>query len=244
MFSRSPGLWAVHEFSVTQQPIPILEIPMKSNILASAVRLFCVLILLSTGAAVAQEHGPIHLSGLINDYSPLSPTVKNSPWEMHGQWTLDIHEGWGHESATADFAADMTMSGFGKTPAGAVDPTQPLVNPHTHHIRLTNAKITWNIDGCPAYLPPATLTGFQIAATTVSLMTGNGSIAPFETNPPSSTLQVCVSGGDVLQYSAQNTNITLVFAGPATAHFGPQAIHGVVRNPAVDSTAKDPEDHR
>lgn len=216
---------------------------MKSKILASALRLLCVLTLFSTGAALAQEHGPIHLSGLINDYSPLSATVKGSPWEMHGQWTLDIHEGWGAESATADFAADMTMSGFGKTSTGAVDPTQPLVNPHTHHIRLTNAKINWNMGGCPAYLPPATLTGFQISDT-VSLLTGNGSIAPFETNPPSSSLQVCVTGGDPIQYSAQNSNITLVFSGPASTHFGPQAIHGVVRNPTVDSAGKDQEVRR
>ncbi len=216
---------------------------MKSRVLASAVRLFCILTLFSTGAALAQERGPIHLTGLINDYSPLSATVKGSPWEMHGQWTLDIHEGWGHEPATADFAADMTMSGFGKTPAGAVDPTQPLVNPHTHHIRLTKVKVIWNMDGCPGYQPPATLTGFQISDT-VSLMTGNGSVAPFETSPPSSSLQVCVTGGDDVKYSAQNTNITLVFGGPATMHFGPQAIHGVVRNPTVDSPGKDEEGHR
>ena len=94
---------------------------------------------------------------------------------------------------TADFSADMTMSGYGKTAAGAVDPTQPLVNPHTHHIRLTNVKITWNMIGCPAYPTPAQM-GFQLNGT-VSLLTGNGSIGPFETNPPSSTLQVCVSGG-------------------------------------------------
>ena len=70
---------------------------------------------------------------------------------MHGQWTMDLHLNWG----TADFAADMTMSGFGRTPtANAVDPTQPLVNPHTHHIRLTNVRITWNMIGCPPYATP------------------------------------------------------------------------------------------
>jgi hypothetical protein len=185
----------------------------------------------------------VHFSGLINDYSPLSATVKGSPWEMHGQWSLDIHEGWSHESATADFAADMTMSGFGKTSTGAVDPTQPLQNPHTHHIRLTNVKITWDMVGCPAYLPPATLTGFQISDT-VSLLTGNGSIAPFETNPPTSTLQVCVTGGSDIPFSAENSNITLVFGGPATMHFGAQAIHGVVRKPPVDEVGKDREVRR
>jgi hypothetical protein len=146
---------------------------------------------------------------------------------------MDINPEWG----IADFSADMTMSGYGKTTAGAVDPTQPLVNPHTHHIRLTNVRVTWDMAGCPAYTPPATITGFQLNGT-VSLMTGNGSIAPFETDPPSSTLQVCVTGGNDVRYSQPDSNITLVFGGPATTHFGPQAIHGVVRIQSADSIGK------
>jgi hypothetical protein len=99
------------------------------------------------------------------------------------------------------------------------------------------------MEGCPAYLPPATVTGFQISDT-VSLLTGNGSIAPFETNPPTSTLQVCVTGGNDVPFSVENSNITLVFGGPATMHFGPQAIHGVVRKPPVDEIGKDREVRR
>ena len=116
------------------------------------------------------------------------------------------------------------MPGYGKTEASVVDPTQPLQNlpyapPHP-------------VDqyGCSTYQPPATLTGFQINGT-VSLLTGNGRIAPFETDPPSSTLQVCVTGGEDIRYSLPDSNITLVFGGPATTHFGPQAIRGVVRKP-------------
>jgi hypothetical protein len=206
---------------------------MESKMLASSVRLLSLLLLVAGSCALAQEK-PAHFSGLINDYSPLSPTVKGSPWEMHGQWSMDIHP----EGDSGDFSADMTMSGYGTTDAGAVDPTKPLVNPHTHHIRLTNVKMTWDITGCPTYAPPATTTGFQLNGQ-VSLLTGNGSNAPFETNPPSSTLQVCVSGGNEIAYSIQNSNITMVFAGPATTHFGPQAIHGVVRKPVADSTGKD-----
>jgi hypothetical protein len=202
---------------------------MKSKILTSAVPMLSLLLLVSAAHGVAQERKPLHFSGLINDYSPLSATVKGSPWEMHGQWSMDIDA----ERGTADFSADMTMSGYGRTSTGAVDPTQPLVNPHTHHIRLKNTKISWDMTGCPAYLPPTPLTGFQLN-NTVSLLTGNGSLAPFETNPPSSSLQVCVTGGDAGQYSIQNSNITLVFGGPAATHFGPQAIHGVVRKPAAD----------
>jgi hypothetical protein len=206
---------------------------MKSKMLTSAFRVLSLLSVIAGGCAVAQELRSTHFTGLINDYSPLSTSVKGSPWEMHGQWSMDLRPGWD----TADFLADMTMSGFGMTSTGAVDPTHPLVNPHTHHIRLTNAKITWDMTGCPTYLPPATLTGFQLNGT-VSLLTGNGSIAPFETDPPSSTLQVCVTGGNEVQYSLPYSNITLVFGGPATTHFGPQALHGVVRKPADEFGSK------
>jgi hypothetical protein len=202
---------------------------MKNQILSSAVRVFSVLLLASATFASSQERPPVHFSGLINDYSPLSANVKGSPWEMHGQWSMDLRPNRG----TADFAADMTMSGYGRTAEGAVDPTQPLVNPHTHHIRLTNIKITWDMIGCPAYAAPTPTSGFQINGT-VSLLTGNGGNAPFETKPPSSTLQVCVTGVDNAPYSVPNANITLVFVGAATTHFGPQAIHGVVRIAATD----------
>jgi hypothetical protein len=163
---------------------------------------------------------------------PLLTTVKGSPYEMHGQWTMDVDA----ERGTADFSADMTMSSFGKTSTGAVDPTQPLVNPHTHHIKLTNAKITWDMTGCPPWGTPTQM-GFQITKT-VSLLTGNGSNGTFETSPPSSVLQVCVTGGLDIPFSVTNSNITLLFTGPATGHFGPQAIHGVVRG-AADSPRKD-----
>ena len=141
---------------------------------------------------------------------PLSASVKGSPWEMHGQWSMDVHPEWG----TADFSADMTMSGFGKTAAGAVDPTQPLVNPHTHHIQLTNVKITWDMTGCPAYATPRHHNGLSVKRHGQPV-DREWKIAPFETNPPSSTLQVCVTGGDEGQFSVPNSNITLVFGGPA-----------------------------
>ena len=196
---------------------------MKSKTLASALRALALILLVSTTCALAQERGPVHFTGLLNDYVPLLTTVKGSPYEMHGQWSMDVHPEWG----TADFSADMTMSSFGKTAEGAVDPTQPLVNPHTHHIKLTNVSITWDMTGCPPYAT-ATQMGFQINGT-VSLLTGNGSNGSFETNPPTSTLQVCVTGGLDVPLSVPDSNITLMFAGPATSHFGPQAIHGVVR---------------
>jgi hypothetical protein len=204
---------------------------MKSRTLASTVRVLSLLSLISGTCALAEDFSrPTHFSGLINDYSPAN--VKGGPWEMHGQWSLDLRREW-RSGETADFSADMTMSGFVTTvvttpPDGtgtvAVQ-TQAGVNPHTHRIRLTNVVVTPDMTGCPAYLPPLTTSGFQINGT-VSLITGNGSNAPFETTtPPTSTLQVCVTGGSEVTHS----NVTLVFGGPATTHFGPQAIHGVVR---------------
>jgi hypothetical protein len=177
-------------------------------------------------AALAQKGKPVHFTGLINDYSPA--TVKGGPWEMHGQWRLDLHSEWRGEATTiADFSADMTMSGYGTT-AGFADATKGGQSPHTHHIKLTNQTVTWNMDGCPV-VSPATTEGFQINGT-VSLVTGNGSNAPFETTPPSSMLQVCVTGGDEVSYS----NVSLVFGAPAATHFGSQAIHGVVRTATAD----------
>ena len=182
---------------------------------------FSLPLLFTAASAVAQQNVPVHLSGLINDYSP--STVKGGPWEMHGQWKLDLHREWRGEWVTgADFSTDMTMSDYGST-AGVADATKGGQSPHTHHITLTNQTVVWNMDGCPA-VSPATTAGFQISGT-VSLVTGNGSSAPFETNPISTKLQVCVTGGDLVPYS----NVTLVFDGPATMHFGTQAIHGVVR---------------
>jgi hypothetical protein len=206
---------------------------MKSKILIS-IRALSLLLLIPSVRTLAQERRPVHLTGLINDYVPLLATVKGSPYEMHGQWSMDVDP----ERGTADFSADMTMSSFGKTGTGAVDPTQPLVNPHTHHIRLTHAKITWDMTGCPAWGTP-TLMGFQISKT-VSLLTGNGTNGTFETDPPSSTLQVCITGGDDIPFSITNSNITLVFGGPATLHFGTQAIHGVVRTASTEHR----DDHR
>jgi hypothetical protein len=195
---------------------------MKRIWLFAAAGLLSSLTLTAGPNASAQDPAPLKFSGLLNDYSP--STVTNGPWEMHGQWTISINP----RTGKADFSADMTMSGYGKTAQNAPDPTQGGQMAHTHHIQLTNASITWNTSGCPTY-SPGTFGGFQLNDT-VSLLTGNGSNAVFETSPPSSTLQVCVSGGEGND-SVPFSNITLTWGSgsPAIKHFGSQPIHGVVR---------------
>jgi hypothetical protein len=94
---------------------------------------------------------------------------------------------------------------------------------------LTDIAISPDTSTCPAY-KTATTMRFQITGT-LSEMTGNGNVLKGETDPPTSSLQVCVSGGPVVEFS----NITLVFGAPANGHFGMQGVHGDVRKVSHDS---------
>jgi hypothetical protein len=159
---------------------------------------------------------------VINDYSP--STVAGGPYEIHGDWSLDVVAG-----GTANFSADLNMetSDYGITDTTKVDPANPATrSPHTHHISFTNATVSYDTSACPANNPPTTVSGLVVSGTATT--SGNGGPAPFESKGPS-TLQVCIMGGSQVTYS----NVTLVYTGPATGHFGTQPIHGVVRNVAT-----------
>src|SRR5580704_1305089 len=168
--------------------------------------------------AEAQDLRPVHFSGLINDYSP--STSPGGPYEIRGDWSLDVVGG------TANFSADLNMetSDYGITGATQVDPANPATrSPHTHHISLTNGTVSYNTSTCPANSPPTTVSGVMVSGTATT--SGNGGPASFESKGPS-TLQVCIMGGSEVTFS----NVTLVYTGPATGHFGSQPIHGVVRS--------------
>jgi hypothetical protein len=167
----------------------------------------------------AQDLRPVHFSGIINDYSP--STSPGGPYEIRGDWALDVIRG-----GTANFSADLNMetSDYGIIGTTQVDPTNPATrSPHTHHISMTNAAVSYDTSGCPANNPVTTFSG--IAVTGTAPTTANGGPAPFDPNN-TSTLQVCIMGGPAVSYS----NVTIVYTGPATAHFGTQPIHGVVRS--------------
>ena len=199
---------------------------MKTKTRRSAIQIFSLLCLVSAGFALAQGPTPVHYDGVLNDYTPVDPTISGSPYEMHGQWSVDL-DGQGN----ADFYADMTMSDYATT-NGVLDGTKGGQNPHTHHIRLTKVTVTPNMTGCPIYLKPVPVSGFQLNGT-VSVITGNGNSAPFEpVLPPTSQLQVCILGAAIVPYA----NMTMAFTGNAATHFGTQAIHGVVRNANANST--------
>lgn len=169
--------------------------------------------------AQAQDLRPVHFSGVINDYSP--STSPGGPYEMHGDWSLEVQRG-GSANFSADF--DMETSDYGITGATKVDPANPATrSPHTHHISVTNATVSYDTSTCPANSPPTTVSGLMVTGTAST--TANGGPAPFDPNS-TSTLQICIMGGSGVSFS----NLTLVYSGPATGHFGPQPIHGVVRS--------------
>jgi hypothetical protein len=83
-------------------------------------------------------------------------------------------------------------------------------------------SVSYDTSVCPANSPATTVSGLVVNGTATT--TGNGGPATFEAKGPS-TLQVCIMGGTEVTFS----NVTIVYTGPATGHFGAQPIHGVVR---------------
>ena len=117
----------------------------------------------------------------------------------------------------------METTDYGIPNATQVDPANPATRtPHTHHISMTNVTVSYDTSVCPANNPATNAAG--VVLTGPATTTGNGSPAsPFESKG-ASTLQVCITGGSTVAFS----NLSLVYTGPATSHFGSQAIHGVV----------------
>ena len=205
---------------------------MKSRTLSWAVRIVVVLLLAVGTGALAQAPTPTHFSGLINDYSPETISGKVvGPWEMHGKWSLDLKG----RSGLADFSAAMTMelSDYAVVNGVVQNVDDPATrNPHTHHITMKDAKVSYPATGtCPNYPPPTATTNLGFMVSGPAYITGNGGPAPFSKNDTVlSILQVCVNGGTDVPFS----NVTLVFGAPANSHFGTQAIHGVVRERRTD----------
>jgi len=184
------------------------------------VRIIAVLVL-AVGTS-AQAPTPKHLSGIINDYTPISGTTA---WEVRGPWTLKLKG----ETGPADFSAAVTMElsvlGQSTTTVSAVALTQ-----HTHHITMNDATVTSfetiEASGCPTFSPATS--GPVLVVSGQASVTANGQTdTPFAPQGQPSQLTLCLSGGTGVPYA----NITLQFGSPASKHFGSQAIHGVVRIP-------------
>jgi len=194
---------------------------MNRKALRWAIRVVAILALAVGSGAQAQAPTPVHFSGLINDYSPATISGKLvGPWEMHGTWSLALKG----DSGLADFSAVLTMELSDQAISeGLVNVNDPGTrSAHTHHISMTDAAVSYDTSVCPADNPSTT---GRFVVTGQASITGNGNPAPFQVSKGLSTLQVCITGGTDVPYS----NLTMVLTGPATGHFGSQAIHGVVR---------------
>jgi hypothetical protein len=174
---------------------------MNNKAISWALR-YVVVLAFAVGTGVqAQAPSPKHFSGVFNDYT--SATGVAGAWEMHGTWMLKLKG----NSGQADFSAFMTMEHSDYwilqhpiTPPASANVDNPGTrSPHTHHITMTDAVVSYDTSVCPANSPATTVPGF-VATGPVS-NTGNGSSASFETEGPS-TLQVCIIGGTEVEFSA------------------------------------------
>lgn len=194
---------------------------MRSKALWWALCVAAVLALTAGIRALAENETPALFGGMINDYSPIAGGT--SAWEVRGPWSLRLSE----EAGTATFSAALTMelSVLGQNPATV---QTVALSQHTHHIRMTGAVVTYNPTDCPVFAIANPIARIEIKG--MATVAANG--GPFPPTSPTSVpseLQVCVDGGTSAETLVPYSNITLVFGSPASGHFGPQAIHGVVR---------------
>lgn len=191
---------------------------MKGKLLSWAVCVMGVLALAAGTGALAQGPIPTQLSGVIHDYAPVAGAA--TAWELRGPWSLKLNE----ETGTADFSAALTMelSVVGQSPANV---EAVVLAQHTHHIMMKNATVSYNPTNCPPASAGTPSYTAQIEINGSASVFANGSVAPFGQY---SELQVCIAGGEG-EPNVRFSNVTLVFQKPAANHFGPQAIHGVVR---------------
>jgi len=182
----------------------------------------------TSAVAGAPPQLPTHFSGVLSDYTPSSVNgtpIKGAPYEMHGRWTLDLNAA----RSKATFSAAIAME------TSEVMNTDPNFDPgklgaHTHHISVMDGVVhdgpmDWKTM-CPSFSPSPT-GGFAVTGS--AYVTGNGINLPLG-NP--SPVTICILGGSntLVPGSAyvELANFTLTIGSPASAHFGPQAIHGVV----------------
>jgi hypothetical protein len=200
--------------------VPVLGVAVWAALAASAS---------TTAVARGSSRLPMHYSGVLSDYTPASVNgtpIKGAPYEMHGNWDLDLNAA----RSKAVFSAAIAME------TSEVVNTDPdfdpgKLSPHTHHISVMDGVVhagpmDWKTM-CPAV--GAVTGGFVVTGS--AYVTANGANPPFG-NP--SPVTICVLGvsNTLVPGAATVTfaNVTLTIGAPSSAHFGPQAIHGVVAN--------------
>jgi hypothetical protein len=198
---------------------------MKKKTFWWAIGATAVLVLAAGNRVLSQTEEPEYLSGILSDYTGVVSGA--GPWEMRGHWSLHLKG----DSGKADFFAYMTMelSDYGVSRVSKDPGVAANRGAHTHHIVMTDATVSSDpsdLGNCPTFSPSNTPK--LVVNGPANFISGNGNSAPFEAKGPT-MLQVCISGGTDGQSEVQYSNMTLVFSGPASGHFGVDPIHGVVR---------------
>ena len=190
---------------------------MKTITVTCRCSLIPILVLTAAICAWAQSPKQNRFRGVINDFTPAISIKPGGPWEVRGDWSLVLKGEHGRDDRKADFSAALTMerSDLGVVQHGGNDLNNPMGRmAHTHHIKLTDGEVT---------IIPG---GIQV--TGEATITANGSFPPpFGSVLPMLTIEITGGTGE---NSVAFANITLLFGPPASAHFGPHPLHGVVRS--------------
>jgi hypothetical protein len=190
-----------------------------------------ILVLAAMGGPASARPGspqlPPHFSGVLSDYTPSSVNgtpISGAPYEMHGNWTLDINAARG--KATFSAAIAMETSEVVNTDPD-FDPGK--LGPHTHHVSVTDGVVHAGPMDWQTMCPAASGVTGGFVVTGSAYVTANGANPPFG-NPSPATICILGVSNTLVPGAAyvQLANVTLTIGAPASAHFGPQAIHGVV----------------
>ncbi len=147
--------------------------------------------------------------GLVEPASAQSTAVARVEGGFH-DFTADL-DGSGPWQLVGDWSATLRTTGLVDITASLsmVRADNPTRSAHTHHVMLVGGAVT-PIAG-----------GYRI--TGAATITSNGATAAFSGSP----VAVDITGGAAVALA----KISLTFGGAAVAHFGDQAIEGVVQLP-------------
>ena len=174
-----------------------------TSLRSSALALITLTTLLMAPAISAQGSAFTRVNGLIGDHVWVEAGPGMGAWQVTGTWNATV----AHQTGKAEFVASIlgVRSDLWVEQTGAI-PETTTRSPHTHHVVLTEATVTYLTTG--------------IRLTGIAIITSEGNAAPFSGSP----VIVEITGGNTVTLS----NMRLAFQGAAVGHFGSQTYDGVV----------------
>ena len=168
-----------------------------------AIALITIMTVMIGPTVSAQNPLQMRIAGTLNDLVWVEAGAGAGAWQVSGTWSAKLV---GSSGKVEFVAAILGVRSDLWVLQEQVDAATALRSPHTHHVGL--------LDGAVTTIPGG------IRLTGNAILTTNGSTAPFSGSP----IIVEITGGNTVQYS----NMTLMFLGASTGHFGSQPYDGVV----------------